>query len=192
LEPVARVAGDSGCGGFDTRIVADNAILIDKDLIVDLYTGFEKLLRFVGGLLYTASKKAGSMTAERLMGEGYLSEENAVELLLWTFVASGYADRVVVERVEVGRRDTKLYLAVHEALLGSRLRDRKRPVDQPLAGFLAGWLEKVYGVRVDGKEVKCAAQGHDHCMFEIKIYKRMPGLAGLEGREVGGCRGGSS
>jgi predicted hydrocarbon binding protein len=146
-------------------------------------------LRFVGGLLYTASKKAGAMTAERLVEKGLLSEGNALELLLWTFVASGYASKVVVERVETGRRDTKLYLAVYDTLLGSRLRDRKRPVDQPLAGFLAGWLEKIYGVKVDGKEVKCASQGHDHCEFEIKIHKRMPELEKYSGYSVGGCRG---
>jgi len=189
VEGVALAAGEGGgCGGFDVRIVSDNAILIDKDLIADLYAGFEKLLRFVGGLLYTASKKAGSMTAERLMRKGHLSESNALELLLWTFVASGYASKVVVEDVDVGR-DTRLRLAVYDALLGSRLRGRKRPVDQPLAGFLAGWLERVYGVRVEGKEVKCASQGFDHCEFEIKIHRRMPELERFRGFEVGGCRG---
>lgn len=175
-------------GNYDTRIVSENAILIDKDLIVDLYTGFEKLLRFVGGLLYTASKKAGSMTAQRLIEKGFLSEGNAVDLLLWTFTASGYADKVVIEKVELGWRDTKLHLAVYNTLLGSRLRDKKKPVDQPLAGFLAGWLEKVYGVRVDGKETKCMSQGYDHCEFEIKIHRKMPELKNMEGYTVGKCR----
>jgi len=183
------VSAERSCG-YDLSIVSDNAILVDKDLIVDLYTGFEKLLRFVGGLLYTASKKAGSMTAERLAAKGHLSPDNAVDLLLWTFVASGYASSVVVEKVEVGRKDTKLYLRVTDSLLGSRLRGRKKPVDQPLAGFLAGWLEKIYGVKVDGRETKCAAQGHDHCSFEIKIHEKKPELKTMEGRRYGRGSGG--
>jgi predicted hydrocarbon binding protein len=173
---------------YDIGIVLENAILVDKDLIADLYTGFEKLLRFVGGLLYTASKKAGSMTAKRLMERGYLDRENAVDFLLWTFVASGYADKVVLEKVETGRGVTKLYISVYNTLLGSRIKGRKN-VDQPLAGFLAGWLESVYGKRVDGKETKCMSQGHDHCEFEIRIHESLPELAGLEGYSVERCGG---
>ncbi len=155
---------------YDVRILTEDAVLIDRQVLVDLYTGFEKLLRFVGGLLYASSKKAGRLTARRMIEKGLLTRENALDMLLWSFTAGGYAERVTVERVEKGRGSTRIVLRVEGALLGSRLGKKKRPVDQPLVGYLAGWLEEVYGVRVDARETSCVAKGDPACRFEIKIH----------------------
>ncbi len=155
---------------YDVRILTEDAVLIDRQVIVDLYMGFEKLLRFVGGLLYTSSKKAGRLTARRMINKGLLSRENAIDMLLWSFTAAGYAERTVVERIEKGRGRTEITIRVEGALLGSRVGKRRRPVDQPLAGYLAGWLEEVYGVRVDARETSCIAKGDPVCRFEIKVH----------------------
>ncbi len=157
-------------GKYDVRILTEDAVLIDRQVIVDLYRGFEKLLRFVGGLLYTSSKKAGKLTAKRMIEKGLLSRENALDMLLWSFTAGGYAEKVTIERVEKKKGSTKIVLRVEGALLGSRVGKRRRPVDQPLVGYLAGWLEEVYGVRVDARETSCVTKGDPACRFEIKIH----------------------
>ncbi|ALL01443.1 hypothetical protein Pyrde_1397 [Pyrodictium delaneyi] len=167
---------------YDIKVLTENAILIDRDVIVDIYTGFEKVLRFVGGLLYTASKRAGKLTAERLEKKGILNRENALDLLFWSFTAAGYADRVEIVDVKMGKKDTEVELRLIGTLLGSRLKGRKRPVDQPLAGYIAGWLEHVYGHRVDARETKCAAKGDDSCIFNVKIHGRVGELAKAVGR----------
>ncbi len=155
---------------YDVRILTEDAVMIDRNVIIDLYTGFEKLLRFVGGLLYASSKKAGRLTARRMIEKGLLGRDNAVDMLLWSFTAAGYAERTVVERIERGRGETRIALRIEGALLGSRIGRRRRPVDQPLAGYLAGWLEEVYGVRVDARETSCVARGDPVCRFEVRIH----------------------
>lgn len=155
---------------YDIRILTEDAVLIDRNVIVDLYMGFEKLLRFVGGLLYTSSKKAGKLTAKRMIEKGLLSRENAVDMLLWSFTVAGYAERTIVESIEKSRGHTEITIRVEGALLGSRLGKRRRPVDQPLAGYLAGWLEEVYGVRVDARETNCVAKGDPVCRFKVTVH----------------------
>lgn len=174
--------GEEGKRGYDISLLVENAILIDRDVILDLYTGFEKVLRFVGGLLYTASKRAGKLTAERMEKRGVLSRENALDLLFWSFTAAGYAERVEVVDVRLGKKDTEIELRVTGTLLGSRLKGRKRPVDQPLAGYMAGWLEHVYGLRVDARETSCAAKGDESCVFIVRIHGRVEDLAGAVGK----------
>jgi len=41
----------------------------------------------VGGLLYTASKRAGKLAAERMEKKGVLGRENVLDLLPWSFTA---------------------------------------------------------------------------------------------------------
>ncbi|NOZ88636.1 MAG: hypothetical protein GXO15_01780 [Crenarchaeota archaeon] len=166
---------------LDIEELLSNSIIVDKDLIVELYMGFEKLLRFVGGLLYTSAKKAGEGMAERMRQRGLLGEGNAADVLFWSFVVSGYAEEVEIVKVELKGKETRLEVHAKGTLLGSRLKSKK-PVDQPLAGFLAGWLEKSYGARVDARETACQARGDPACVFEIKIKKRVDELKQLEGK----------
>lgn len=158
---------------YDIKTLTEDAVMIDRQVIIDLYTGFEKLLRFVGGLLYTSAKKAGRLTARRMIEKGLLDKNNALDMLLWSFTAGGYAEKVTVEKIERNNKDTIILLRVDGTLLGSRIGRRKRPVDQPLVGYLAGWLEEVYRVRVDAREKSCVAKGDPSCVFEIRVHSNV-------------------
>jgi len=149
--------------------ILEDTVLIERAAVVDLYTGFEKLLRFVGGLLYTVSKRAGKMTARRMREKGLLESIDYFEAMMTSFLLGGYAEKVVVEDVERSHGEARVRLRVYGTLLGSRLKDRKRPVDQPFVGYLAGWLEEALGVKVDGRELECASRGGDSCVFELRV-----------------------
>ncbi len=152
------------------RIVREESILIARDVIVDLYTAFEKFLKFAGPVLYNAAKKAGRHMARILMDRGIVNKDNAVEALLRSIVDAGYAAeaRVVEEREEKKKRVIRV--AMKGTLLGSKLQ-RKKPVDLPIAGFMAGWLEETLGKKVDVKEVACMATGSGECIFDIIIHE---------------------
>ena len=151
------------------RLVREESILIARDVIVDLYTAFEKFLKFAGPVLYNAAKKAGRHMARLLMERGIVNQDNAVEALLRSIVDAGYASdaRVVEEREEKKKRVIRV--AMKGTLLGSKLQ-RKKPVDLPIAGFMAGWLEEALGKKVDVKEVACMATGSEECVFDIIIH----------------------
>ncbi len=169
--------------GLTARELLENGILVDRDIMVDMYRGFERVIRFAGGLLYTAAKKAGAAMARRLAERGRVSRENALESIVYTFVAAGYAEEAQVESVEEHNGETVVRVRVRGTLLGSRLKGR-RPVDQPIVGFIAGWLEALLGCRVDGREERCAAQGYEDCVFVFRVHCRAPSLEAARGFRV--------
>ncbi len=152
------------------EIVKNESIMIAKDVIVDLYTAFEKFLKFAGPVLYNAAKKAGRHMAKVLMERGVVDDQNAVEALLESIVDAGYASEARVLGEKDAKKEKIIEVAMKGTLLGSKLQ-RKKPVDLPIAGFMAGWLETVYGKHVDVKEVACMATGSNECIFQIHIKK---------------------
>ena len=140
-----------------------NSILIVKDVVVELYQGFEKVMMFAGGLLYNVAKKAGKLMAKKLVEEGYINRQNYLNVLVDSLMFANYASKVEVKDVE-GTPDNpkKIVFKLEGTLLGSKVGKRRRPVDQPIAGFIAGWIEEVLGRKTDAKETQCMAQGKPH------------------------------
>ncbi len=151
------------------KIVRDGSILVARDVVADLYNAFEKFMMFAGPVLYNASKKAGRLMAQRLAEKGLVNKDNALDTLLFTIVRSGYAEdaRVIGEERRRGKR--VILVELKGSLLGSKLKGKKKPVDAPIGGFIAGWLEAIWGKHVDAKEVKCIAKGDETCRFEIIV-----------------------
>lgn len=164
------------------RSAIAESVLIRKDVMVDLYKGFEKLLKFVGGLLYTSAKDAGKIMAQRLMEQGIMNRDNAVDLMFDSFVVAGYADELEVTKVEVKGGKTIIEVTGKGMLLGSRMQS-KNYVDQPLAGYMAGWLESFYGAKVNAREVACQARGDPACVIRIEIREPHEELTKYQGKK---------
>ncbi len=141
------------------EVVEADSILVAKDILVDLYESSKKLLKFVGGFLYNVSKKAGKMMARRLMERGLMTRDTCLDVLAESFVISGYAEEVSIEGDRIKMKGT---------IFGSRMKGEKKPVDTPIAGFIAGWVEECTGKRVKVVEEKCIAKGDECCVFRIQ------------------------
>ncbi len=152
------------------KAVVGESVLIAKDVIKDLYEAFERFMMFAGPVLYNAAKKAGRLMARRLREKGLVEPGNALAVLLFTMRESGYIGDARVLGEEESRGRKVIRLGVRGTLLGSKLSGRKKPVDQPIAGFIAGWLEELWGARVDVKEKACIAKGDPECVFEIIVH----------------------
>ena len=147
-----------------------NSILVVKDVVVELYQGFEKVMVFAGGLLYNIAKKAGKLMAKKLLEEGYINKQNYLNVLVDSLMYANYASKAEIREVEgTPENPQKVVLMLEGTLLGSKIGKRRRPVDQPIAGFIAGWIEEVLGRKTDAKETQCMAQGKPHCIIEVKI-----------------------
>jgi len=150
--------------------LAANSVLVVKDVVVELYRGFEKVVMFAGGLLYIVAKKAGKLMAKKLMGEGYLDKQNYLDVLVESLVYANYASKVEVSEIKgTTENPQKIVFKLEGTLLGSKIGERREPVDQLIAGFMAGWIEEVLGRKTDAKETQCIAQGKPHCIIEVKI-----------------------
>ena len=153
--------------------IVEESILIHKDIVVYMYKGFEKLLKFVGGLLYNSAKEAGRLMLKKMKEKGIVNDDNVLSALLESFVLAGYAEQITVKDVRLEKNKTVIEIKGDGFLLGSRLKS-KRPVDQPLAGYMAGWLEEYYGVKTQAREIACTARGDDACIILIEIKKPIP------------------
>ncbi len=162
------------------RKTIEDSVLIQRDVLVDLYKGIEKVLKFAGGLLYTSAKNAGKLMSKRLIEQGILDYGNVADVMLKSFVVAGYAEELAVNTVEVKDGKTIIEVEGKRLLLGSRMKTR-RHADQPLAGYMAGWLEAFYGRKVNAKEVACEARGDPSCRFRIEIHDARPELKKMEG-----------
>lgn len=162
------------------RLAVEESILVHKDVIVYMYKGFEKLLKFVGGLLYNSAKEAGRLMLQKMRSEGIVRDDNVLAVLFASFVLAGYADRITVKSVEIRGNKTVIEVEGEGLLLGSRLKSKK-PVDQPLAGYMAGWIEEYYGAKTQAREIACTARGDKACIIRIEIGKAIPEAEKLTG-----------
>ena len=152
------------------KALTANSILVVKDVVVELYQGFEKVMLFAGGLLYNVAKKAGKLMAKKLLEEGYLNKQNYLNMLVESLVYANYASKAEIDGIEgTPENPQKIVFKLEGTLLGSKIGKRRRPVDQPIAGFIAGWIEEVLGRKTDAKETQCMAQGKPHCIIEVKV-----------------------
>ncbi len=154
--------------GLREKVYKDS-ILVSKDIIVELYSGFERVMKLVGGLLYRTSMKAGRSLARSVKEEGLVDKEDCVEAILETLVISGYATKAEINRIEMEGNEVKtLEIKLEGSLLGSRLKGKGSTVDSTIAGFVAGWLEEFFGTKYRAKEVKCIARGDPFCLIEVR------------------------
>ncbi len=151
----------------------EESILIHKDIIVYMYKGFERLLKFVGGLLYNSAKEAGRLMLKKMKEKDIVNDDNVLSALLESFVLAGYAEQITVKDVRLEKGKTIIEIEGKGLLLGSKLKS-KRPVDQPLAGYMAGWLEEYYGAKTQAREIACTARGDKACIILIEIKKPVP------------------
>ncbi len=144
--------------------IENESVLIAKVVIAELYQGFDRVMTLAGGLLYNVGKRAGKALYKHVKQKGLLEGIDPLEALLFTVVKSGYAKKMEV----VERSDKRIVIRAEGMLIGSSVK-KKKPVDTPVAGFIAGWLEEALGRKVDAKETKCVAKGDPYCEIEVKI-----------------------
>ena len=143
----------------------DKAIMVEKGMILAMYEELEKVLATVNALLYNVVKKTTKKYAKKFMESGFLTKDTALDAAFKILKDYGYAQEMKI----VENKDKEMTIRGTGLFFGSNLKGKNKPVDSPIAGFLAGWLETAWGRRVDVKEVKCQAKGDPYCEFKVMI-----------------------
>ena len=141
------------------------AIMVEKDMMLSMYEELEKVLGTVNALLYNIIKKSTKRYAQRFIDEGILNKDTSLDAAFKIMKEYGYAKKLEV----VENKDNEMTIRGEGLFFGSNLKNKKRPVDAAIAGFLAGWLETAWGKRVDVKETKCQAKGDPYCEFKVIV-----------------------
>ncbi len=148
------------------EVVRESSVLIDKDGLSNLYESVLKIAGFgLGGILYTAGKKAGTKGAVLLKDRLGVDGRELVDAMVVAFEVGNWGKMAVEEAGE------NLYrVRVTENVLVSGLEKmRNKPVCHPLAGYIAGFFELALEDKVQVRELECMGKGDGACLFQVKV-----------------------
>lgn len=143
----------------------EGGIMVEKDMLVALYNELERLIATVDGVIYNVIKKATKNHVKKMLEEGILDKDTAVDAMIKVIKHYGYAKEMEV----VEDKDNEMRIRGKGLLFGSALKGKGKPVDSAIAGFMAGWLETAWNRKVHVKEVACEAKGDPYCEFVVKV-----------------------
>jgi len=148
------------------KLVRSNSVLIDRDGLSDLYESILKIAGFgLGGILYTAGKKAANNGAVTLKENLDVEGEELIKAMAYAFEVGNWGKMKVESE---GEKDFRV-LVTDNALVAGLERDKKKPVCHPLAGYIAGFFEQAFDSKTHVREVECMAKGDPACIFEVKV-----------------------
>ncbi len=148
------------------KAVRENSVLIDKDGLSNLYDSVLRIAGFgLGGILYTAGKKAAEKGTKLLKDNLDVDGEELIEAMALAFEVGNWG-KMKVE--SVGEKTYKVTVTDNVLVWGLE-KNKKKPVCYPLAGYIAGFFEKAFDTKAHVKEVKCAAKGDPACVFEVTL-----------------------
>ena len=147
------------------KVIVDNSVLVDREGISNLYASVLKIAGFgLGGILYTAGKKAGARGAILLKDHLKIEGRDLIEAMVCAF-ETGKWGKMEIEECEGEECKVK----VTENALVKGLEEKKKPVCHPLAGYIAGFFEVASGGKVQVKEEACMGKGDPACIFHVKV-----------------------
>ena len=147
------------------KAVEEGSVLIDKEGLSQLYESVLKIAGLgLGGILYTAGKKAGLRGATLLHEKLNLEREKLLEAMIIAFEA-GHWGKMEVETID----DNTYHIKVTDNILVASLdKKKKKPTCHPLSGYIAGFFETALEDKVQVKELECIGAGGNACIFEVK------------------------
>ena len=148
------------------KAVEEGSVLIDKEGLSQLYESVPKIAGLgLGGILYTAGRKAGLRGATLLKEKLGLKGSKLIDAMVIAFEA-GHWGRMEVEPANNGGL---YHVKVTENILVAALdKTKKKPTCHPLSGYIAGFFELAVEDKVQVKELECIGAGDTACVFEVK------------------------
>jgi len=148
------------------EVVRESSVLIDKEGLSNLYESVLKIAGFgLGGILYTAGKKAGNKGAVLLKDRLGVKGLDLIEAMVLAFEVGNWGKM----RVEDVNEELYRVTVTENVLVSSMEKRREKPVCHPLAGYIAGFFELALEDKVQVKEQQCMGKGDSACVFEVKV-----------------------
>jgi predicted hydrocarbon binding protein len=127
---------------------------------------YETALKFmgigIGGVMYTAGKKGGARGAQLIHNRIGLEGDDLLQAALVAFNQSNWGCARLL------RDNGSVSVEVLNSALASSLPPQKKNVCQPLAGYIAGFLEEAWKRSVKVREIECSGKGDRRCLFVVE------------------------
>ena len=148
------------------KAVSKNSVLIDKDGLSNLYDSVLRIAGFgLGGILYTAGKKAAEKGSNLLRDNLGVEGEELIKAMALAFEAGNWGKM----KVESTGEKTYKVTVTDNVLVWGLEKNKKKPVCYPLAGYIAGFFEQAFDTKAHVREVECIAKGDPACVFQVTV-----------------------
>jgi len=142
------------------------ALILPIGMFWALWDGFERILKPSGlaAVLYNAGKEVGEHAAERLSEMFNVEGEKLVQAFSQAVKATGWG---IAEVSSIDMKKHTATIIVKDCFEAAAWRKKPYNVCHWTRGYLAGYMSRVFGKRVEAVETKCLAKGDEHCQFKI-------------------------
>ncbi|WP_448588404.1 V4R domain-containing protein [Thermocrinis sp.] len=142
------------------------SVLVHRAALID---GYRDIYRFASLGVDKLIKKAteyGGRKGAKILKERYNVFTDRLDEALEILTVIAESSRLIdVFEFDIEAMEIK----VEGSILVEAVGKSNKPTCEPMAGFFAGFLSELLEKRVDVKEIACAAQGHERCVFKITM-----------------------
>ena len=142
------------------------SVLVHRAALIDGYRDIYKYSTFGIDKLIKKAAEYGGKKGAKILKERYGVYTDRLDEALEMLTVIAESSRLIeVFEFDVEAKEIR----VEGSILVEAVGKSSKPICEPMAGFFAGFLSELLEKKIDVKETKCAAQGHERCVFKISI-----------------------
>jgi len=148
------------------KLIDDPIVMMPRFIFTSMMNSLKKTMGELpaGGVNYRAYLDMGKENVEHYKRMG-ITNPNALSDMAFAFYSGmGWFKIIKMEWNEATKTKT---ITLEHTVESEAFGNTGKPVCFCTAGLLAGIVEGAFGIKVQGKEIKCRSKGDEHCVFAI-------------------------
>ena len=148
------------------KLIDDPVVMMPRFIFTSMTNSLKKTMGEApaGGVNYRAYMDMGKENVEHYKKMG-ITNPNTLANMAFTFYSQmGWFNIIKTEWDEATKTKT---MTLEHTVESESIGNTGKNVCYCTAGLLAGIVEGSFGIRVQGREIKCRSKGDEHCVFTI-------------------------
>lgn len=148
------------------QLIDDPVVIMPRFIFSSMMTSLKKTMGELpaGGVNYRAYMDMGKENVEHYKKMGITNPNTLVDMAFTFYSQMGWFRIIKTEWDEATKTKT---ITLEHTVESEAFGTTGKNVCFCTAGLLAGIVEGAFGIRVQGKEIKCRSKGDEHCVFTI-------------------------
>jgi hypothetical protein len=170
----AIVKGDSAITEFiehkplegKIKLIDDPVVMMPRFIFTSMMNSLKKTMGEApaGGVNYRAYMEMGKENVEHYKKMGISNPNTLSDMAFAFYCGMGWFKIIKTEWNEAAKTKT---ITLEHTVESESFGNIGKSVCFCTAGLLAGIIEGSFGIKVQGKEIKCRSKGDEHCVFTI-------------------------
>ena len=149
------------------KLIDDPVVMMPRFIFTSMMSSLTKTMGEMpaGGVNYRAYMDMGKENVEHYKKMGITNPNTLADMAFTFYSQMGWFRIIKMDWNEEAKTKT---ITLEHTVESESFGNVGKKVCYCTAGLLAGIVEGAFGIKVQGREVKCRSKGDEHCVFEIK------------------------